>query len=65
VDKVRASDPVTRQSGLRHLEDAVYAVLADDDRWRVAFLLDEVSAFAALPSTFFRSLRGLRDQYNE
>jgi hypothetical protein len=63
VDKVRASDPVTRQSGLRHLEDAVYTVLADDDRWRVAFLLDEVRDFAALPPTFFQSLRGLRDQY--
>jgi hypothetical protein len=63
VDKVRAADPVTRQSSLRHLEDAVYTVLADDDRWRVAFLLDEIANFEALPPLFFQSLRGLRDQY--
>jgi hypothetical protein len=63
VDRVRSTDSVTRQSGLRHVEDALYTVLADDDRWRVAFLLDEISDFGALPALFFQSLRGLRDQY--
>ena len=60
---LRQGDNVTRQSGLLHLEAAVRAILADDDRWQIAFLLDEISDFASLPPTFFLSLRGLRDQF--
>lgn len=63
VDRVRSHDAVTRQSGLRHIEDALYTIFTADDRWRVAFLLDEISGFDGLPAAFFQSLRGLRDQY--
>lgn len=63
LDALRQGDNVTRQSGLRHLEGAIRALLADDDRWQIAFLLDEISDFASLPPSFFLSLRGLRDQF--
>jgi hypothetical protein len=63
LSSLRNGDSVVRQSGIRHLEDAVYSVLADDDRWRVCFLLDEISGFSPLPAGFFQSLRGLRDQF--
>ncbi len=56
-------DPVRRQSGLRHLENALLTLLQDNDRRRVAFLIDEVRDFGDLPDTFFVSLRALRDQF--
>ncbi|MEM6284925.1 MAG: hypothetical protein AAF787_22230 [Chloroflexota bacterium] len=60
---LRHGDAVLRQSGLRHLEEALYEILSADDRWRVAFLFDELQAFGHLPDDFFVALRGLRDHY--
>jgi hypothetical protein len=52
------------QAGIRHLENAVYDVLALGDSWRVAFIFDEFEQFIlTLPPAFFQSLRGLRDEY--
>lgn len=63
LDELRHGNTLARQSGLRHLEQALYVLLADDDRWRVVFLLDELGNFGSFPPLFFQSLRGLRDQY--
>ncbi len=52
------------QAGIRHLENAVYDVLALGDNWRIAFIFDEFEQFIlTLPPAFFQSLRGLRDEY--
>jgi hypothetical protein len=61
--RMYSSESIPRQTGLRHLEDALYTILSSDDRWQVTFMLDEFSAFGSLPALFFQSLRGLRDQY--
>jgi hypothetical protein len=63
LNRMHSSDAMTRQTGLRHLEDALYTIFSADDRWQVAFLLDEFSGFHPLSALFFQSLRGLRDQY--
>jgi hypothetical protein len=52
------------QSGIRHLEDAVYEVLLQGGRWHIVFLFDEIEEFMrVLPPEFFQSLRGLRDEF--
>jgi hypothetical protein len=55
----------TIQSGIRHLEEAVYQVMSMDKRWKIAFMFDEMEQFMPLPPAFFQSLRGLRDEFKQ
>lgn len=56
--------PVIAHSGIRHLEDAVYEVLAMGPQWHLVFIFDEIEEFVrTLPPEFFQSLRGLRDEF--
>ncbi len=57
------SDPVIAQRGLRHLENAIYNILRQDDRYRIAFFFDEIEEFMRLPAEFFLTLRGIRDDH--
>ena len=55
---------VIAQSGIRHMEDAVYEVLALGKDWQVVFIFDEMEEFMRnLPPEFFQSLRGIRDEF--
>ncbi|NWF69068.1 MAG: hypothetical protein HXY40_08280 [Chloroflexi bacterium] len=54
--------PLIAQSGLRRVEDAIEEVLSINESWRLVFILDEFEEFLRrLPTEFFQSLRGLRD----
>lgn len=59
-----SSELINMQIGLRHLEEAVYELLAMGDNWRLIFVIDEIEElFRQMPPRFFFSLRGLRDNF--
>ena len=64
--KLFGNDVLPTQAGIRHFEYAVYEVLQQNPRRRLAFLFDDIEAFLdCLPPEFFQSLRGVRDDFKQ
>ncbi len=57
-------NPLSLQSSVRRVEEAIQMVMDSDSKLRLIFVFDELEEFfRVLPATFFQSLRGIRDNY--